>query len=200
MPGDAKYTLEKVSTEITDEANAELDAGRREALERLRSVIQETGAEVTKVVETSKRQADAVKRQILGAAELEARNRVLRAVEEASNQVFRDALDDVSKSSGHTEAALEALIREGAAVLGNDAVVECTAKDKKVVAAIIKRLGTNEGFGLSAGEGSISAAGGVVLHSKDTAVRFDNTFEARLERLRPELRKAVADILTNESQ
>jgi len=37
--------------------------------------------------------------------------------------------------------------------------------------------------------------GGVVLTTSDGSIRFDNTFEARLERTKPTLRKDVAAIL-----
>ena len=45
-------------------------------------------------------------------------------------------------------------------------------------------------------EKTLSSIGGIVLATPDRAIRFDNTFEARLERLRPQLRKEVAGLLS----
>jgi V/A-type H+-transporting ATPase subunit E len=46
-------------------------------------------------------------------------------------------------------------------------------------------------------EDSIETIGGIVLSNADGTVKFDNTFESRLERMRPALRKEVAGILTS---
>jgi V/A-type H+-transporting ATPase subunit E len=46
-------------------------------------------------------------------------------------------------------------------------------------------------------EKSIDTIGGVVITSLDGSVRFDNTFEARLERMRPSLRMEVSETLTS---
>ena len=196
----ASDTLEKVSGEFVTEVLADLEAGRSETLARIEAVRKETAEAVGKILETSEKQAESVKRQIIGAAELDARNAQLRSLEKAVNEAFDIAARQISDVAGASqEKALTSLIQEGLDVIGPRATVSCASKDSKAVSAVIKKLGSKAKLSLD--EGDIDTIGGVVLTTPDGTVRFDNTFEARLERMRPTLRKAVAAILTGvESQ
>ena len=191
----ASDTLEKVSGEFETEVLADLEAGRSEALARIEAVRKETTEAVGKILETGEKQAESVKRQIIGAAELDARNAQLRSLEKAVNEAFDLASKQISAVSGASqEKALASLIQEGLDVIGPRATVSCAAKDRKAVSVAIKKLGTKAKLSLDDEE--IDSMGGVILTIPDGTIRFDNTFEARLERMRPTLRKAVAAILT----
>jgi V/A-type H+-transporting ATPase subunit E len=191
----ASDTLEKVSGEFETEVLAELEAGRSETLARIEAVRKDTTEAVGKIIETSEKQAESVKRQIIGAAELDARNAQLRSLEKAVNEAFDLAAKQISTVSGASqEKALESLIQEGLDVIGPRAKVSCASKDRKAVSSAIRKLGSRAK--LSLGDSEVDTMGGVILTTSDGTVRFDNTFEARLERMRPTLRKAVATILT----
>jgi V/A-type H+/Na+-transporting ATPase subunit E len=191
----ASDTLEKVSGEFETEVLADLEAGRSETLARIEAVRKETTEAVGKILETSEKQAESAKRQIIGAAELDARNAQLRSLEKAVNEVFDLAAKQISTVSGASEEkAVASLIQEGLDVIGSRAKVLCASKDRKVVSSAIRKLGTKAKLSLDDRE--IDTMGGVILATPDETVRFDNTFEARLERMRPTLRKEVASILT----
>ena len=191
----ASDTLEKVAGEFESEVLADLQAGRSETLAKIEALRIETREAVTKILETSDKQAESSKRQIIGAAELETRNAQLRSLERAVNEAFELAAKQISSVSGASqEKALATLIQEGLDVIGLRAKVQCAAKDRKAVTSAIRKLGTKAKVTLD--EKGIDTMGGVVLSTPDGTVRFDNTFEARLERMRPTLRKDVASILT----
>jgi len=191
----ASDTLEKVSGEFETEVLADLEAGRSETLARIEAARKETTEAVGKILETSEKQAESVKRQIIGAAELDARNAQLRSLEKAVNEAFDLAAKQISVVSGAPqEKALASLIQEGLDAIGSQATVSCSSKDRKAVSAAIKKLGSKAKLSLDDEE--IDTIGGVILTTPDRTVRFDNTFEARLERMRPTLRKAIAAILT----
>ena len=193
----ASDTLEKVSGEFETEALADLEAGRSETLARIEAVRKETSEAVGKILETGEKQAESVKRQIIGAAELDARNAQLRSLEKAVNEAFDLAAKQISAVSGASqEKALASLIEEGLEVIGPRARVSCASKDRKAVSAAMKKLGNTAKLSLD--EEDVDTLGGVILTTTDGTVRFDNTFEARLERMRPTLRKAVAAILTGD--
>ena len=193
----ASDTLEKVSGEFETEALADLEAGRSETLARIEAVRKETSEAVGKILETGEKQAESVKRQIIGAAELDARNAQLRSLEKAVNEAFDLAAKQISAVSGASqEKALASLIEEGLEVIGSRARVSCASKDRKAVSAAMKKLGNTAKLSLD--EEDVDTMGGVILTTTDGTVRFDNTFEARLERMRPTLRKAVAAILTGD--
>ena len=189
-------TLAKVSEEFEAQVLAEIESGRGSDLAKIAWVRKETEESVAKILETGAKQAESVKRQIIGAAELETRNAQLRALETAVNEAFDKAAEEISSSSGASyEKAIARLIQEGLDVIGPKSEVWCSAKDRKTVAATVKRLAGNAK--VSMGDKPVETIGGVVLTTPDGTVRFDNTFEARLERMRPTLRQEVASVLTS---
>ncbi len=194
----ASDTLDKVSGEFEKEVVSDLEAGRAEVLAKLDSVRKATAEAVAKILETGEKQAESVKRQILGAAELEARNIQLKALEKAVNEAFDAASRDISEEKGASyEKAMARLIQEGLDVIGQNARVQCSAKDRKAVASAVRRLSGKER--VSVDDEPVDTTGGVVLTTPDGSIRFDNTFETRLERMRPTLRKEVAAVLTGRS-
>ena len=194
----AADTLEKVSTEFESEVLADLEAGRAEALAKVESSRKDAAEAVAKTLETGEKQAESVKKQIIGTAELEARNAQLRALEVAVNEVFELATKQISGGSGaRQEKAVTRLIEEGLEVIGPRAKITCASRDRRLVSSAVKKLG--RGAKVALDEDPIETIGGVVLAAPDGSVRFDNTFEARLERMRPSLRKEIAAILTGGS-
>ena len=191
----ASDTLEKVSGEFEAEVLADLESGRKETDAAVESVRKDTEEAVAKILETSTKQAESVKRQIIGTAELEARNAQLKSLEKAVNAAIDSATKEIAGLSGsrHDEA-MRRLIEEGLGVIGTRAKVSCAPKDRRAVASAIKKLGPKAKVTL--GDETIETMGGVVLATPDGSVRFDNTFEARLERMKPTLRKEVAAVLT----
>jgi len=191
----ASDTLEKVSGEFEAEVIADLESGRNEANAVVESIRKETEDAVAKILETSIKQAESVKRQIVGAAELEARNAQLKSLEKAVNAAFELATKQIADLTGaRHEGAIRNLIQEGLDVIGERAKVSCASKDRRAVASAIKKLGPKAKVSLD--EKTIETIGGVVLTTPDGSIRFDNTFEARLERTKPNLRKEVAAVLT----
>ncbi len=195
----AADTLEKVSGEFEAEILANLEAGRAEALAKVESARKETAEAATKILQTGEKQAESVRRQIIGSAELETRNSQLMSLERAVNEAFDLAAKQISGASGAPyEKAIAGLIEEGLEVIGPRARVQCASKDRKAASAAIRKLGSRAKVTLD--DEPIETIGGVVLTTPDGSVRFDNTFEARLERMKPTLRKEVAAILTGSAQ
>jgi V/A-type H+-transporting ATPase subunit E len=92
-------------------------------------------------------------------------------------------------------ARLEAFIVEGLAVLpdGPVRVVLPSAFTTLLDAAAVRRLGGAR-WSLEIVPDEAHAPG-VVVETADGRLRFDNTFDARLERTRDELRQALAEVL-----
>jgi V/A-type H+-transporting ATPase subunit E len=193
MSNAAADTLDKVSREFETEVLTDLDAAKKETMAKLESMRKATLEEVSKVLEIGTRQAESQRRQIIGAAELDVRNSQLRALEKAVNESFDLATKGISESDSYADA-IGRLIEEGVEVIGASARVQCSTKDRRIVSSAIKGLGGSAKVSLE--EEPIETIGGVVLSTPDGSVRFDNTIEARLERMRPSLRKEVAAVLT----
>ena len=195
MSKSASDTLAKVAGEFEGEVLADLQEGRGQALAAVDSARKGAAEEVAKILLGGAKQAESLKRQLVGAAELDARNAQLRAVEAAVSEAFASAIQGLPKvAEAKYEKALTQLISEGVEVIGTKAVVSCNARDRKLVAGAVKKL--SEGHvKLTLAAEPVESIGGVVLSTEDGTVRFDNTFEARLERMRPALRKDVAALL-----
>lgn len=188
-------TLQKVADEFEGEVLMELQEGREQSLALVEASKKATAEAVSKILETSAKQAEALKRQIIGAAELEARNSQLKVLEEAVEEVFSSAVSRIPKlEDKRYEASLRHLLAEAIDVIGPNALVSTNSKDAKGVFSIAKGIKGERGR-LTPGDKRLDTIGGVVLTTPDKTIRFDNTFEARLERLRPTLRKDVAAIL-----
>jgi V/A-type H+-transporting ATPase subunit E len=190
-----KTTLQKVSEAVQSELLSDLKDGLNQSHARVEEVSREASAEVSKILETSARQAESLKRQLIGSAELESRNLQLRALEGDVTGVFAEAVRRLSGlSPSKYEEALTRLLEEGVKVMGSKASVSCNAKDKKTVSSVLRKLNKGE-TKLTLAHDDVETIGGVVLSSNDGTVSFDNTFEARLERMRQDLRKDVAGLL-----
>ena len=189
-------TLQKVSGEFEGEMLADLQEGKGQALALIDAAKREAKGEVSKILEAGTKQAEALKRQIVGAAELQARNAKLKVLEKAVNEAISSALSGIPNlERKRYERALGLLVSQGVAAIGPRAKVFCSAKDRATLASVLKELNAQY-HGLVGGEESLDTSGGVALTTPDGSVRFDNTVEARLERLRPTLRKEVADLLS----
>jgi len=188
-------TLQKVAGEFEVEVMTELQEGREQSLALVLASKRETAEAASKVLETSTKQAEALQRQIIGAAELEARNSQLKVLELAVEDVFSSAVSQIPKlENKRYQASLRKLLAEAIDVIGPNALVSANSKDSKEVFSIAKGIKGERGR-LTPGDKRLDTIGGVVLSTPDKTIRFDNTFEARLERLRPTLRKEVAALL-----
>lgn len=188
-------TLQKVASEFEGEVLTELQEGREQSLRLIQASKKETAEAVSKILETGSKQAEALQRQIVGAAELEARNSQLKVLEEAVEEVFSSAVSQIPKLDDRRyAAALKQLLMEAIDVIGPNALVSTNSKDAKEVSSIAEGI-KGERARLTPGDKRLETIGGVVLMTPDKTIRFDNTFEARLERLRPTLRKEAATVL-----
>ena len=199
MSSAASTTLDKIAGEFEDEALADLQDGRAQAIALMEAAKKEAHEEVEKILQNGVKQAESLKRQIIGAAELDVRNAQLKSMEGAINEAISNAVSGISKvTPGRYEECILRLVEEGMAVIGQKAVVECSPADRKVVNVAIQKLSTGA-VKLMLSPESLSSKGGVVLTNSNGSIRFDNTFEARLERIRPTLRKNVSAVLSHKS-
>ena len=196
MSNATSNTLDKVSGDFESELLAELQNGKETAVSTLESSKKEAKAAVTKILEGSVKQAESLHRQIIGTAELETRNAQLKTLEKAVVEVIDSAVKELQAESGSLyEKALVNLIKEGIDAIGPKAKVSCNLKDRKAVASAISKLGGQSKLVLE--EKSLDTIGGVIMTNSDGSVGFDNTFEARLERMRPSLRMEISTILAS---
>jgi V/A-type H+-transporting ATPase subunit E len=146
--------------------------------------------EFDKIISDGKKEADKIEKQIIGSADLEARNKQLITLEEGVNKVFSKALDEITNTarSGDYSNLIKSLLDESTKILGTtEVIVSTNTKDKDLVQSTLSQFPGSE---LSSE--SIDCIGGVIIKSKNGTTSFDNTLDARINRLKPLIRKEIA--------
>ena len=178
--------LNNTEKDILDSLKSALD----ESQQSLDDSIPKLESEYDKIISDGKKEAGKIEKQIVGSSDLEARNKQLRFLEEAVDKVFSTALDHIAKTdrSGDYSNLIKTLLNEATQILGTTEIVVLTStNDREVVQSELSNLPGSE---LS--NDTIDCLGGIVAKSKDGAMTFDNTIDARIERLKPLIRKEIA--------
>jgi len=161
-----------------------------ESKETLDNSLSTLEGEFDKIISDGKKEADKIEKQIIGSADLEARNKQLITLEEGVNKVFSKALDEITNTarSGDYSNLIKSLLDESTKILGTtEVIVSTNTKDKDLVQSTLSQFPGSE---LSSE--LIDCLGGVIIKSKDGTMSFDNTLDARIERLKPLIRKEIA--------
>ena len=193
------HTVKKVSNEALAEMVQSISESKAAALDVVSRKMNEAEAEVQRISEQQRRQGDALRRQIIGSAEMTSRNRTLEIVEENLNEAFSQALAKLGDATGQIEynRVLKSLVREGIDVVGGSSfVVTANSRDQQLLQLIVGQISHDQNISLVRSDSRINTVGGVVVSSADGFVTFDNTYEARLDRIKPELRKQIAQFFS----
>ena len=170
--------LSKLESAMTD-ANATLD-GSMTSLER----------EYEKIISDGNKEADKIEKQIVGSADLKARNEQLLLVEESVDKVFGKAIEKIKNTERNQNYSefISTLLAESTKILGTSEITIYTNdRDQSTVQSLLSRY-----TGSTLASETIDCMGGVKVISKDGSMTFDNTIDARLERLKPLIRKEIA--------
>ena len=194
-----EYTLKKVSEEALNEALASLAEGKVDSEKIITQRLEQVSIEVQRISEQQQRQADALRRQIIGTAEMSARNKSLEIVEDNLNSAFAQASKRLESSAtgASYEKVLKGLVSEAVEqVEGSEFTIQGNMKDQMALKKIADQLSKDKKIKIAVDSEAIKTIGGVKVRSSDGYVMFDNTFEARLERLKPTLRKQIAQLFS----
>ncbi len=195
-------TINKVLSQKETELISQIDSAYQESLRNLEASRSKLDAEHAKIIESAKKQAENLKRQIVGSSRLSARNKELLMIETDVNEAFERAKSWLASSSKDESyrSLLARLIEEGIPSVGSEEViVECNKNDaeqvKKIVADLSKK---NPKLKVKISDQPINAIGGIRVKSADETMSFDNTLDSRIERLKPLIRKNIARMLRGE--
>ena len=183
-------TIDKIlnNTEKSILSNIKLALG--ESQQKLEDSISKLESEYDKIISDGKKEADKIEKQIIGSSDIEARNKQLMILEEAVDKVFTKALDQIANAdrNGDYSNLIKTLLDESTQILGTSEITVFTnSKDKDIVQSILPQFS-----GAELSSDTIDCLGGIIVKSKDGAMTFDNTINARIERMKPLIRKAIA--------
>ncbi|MGY5146923.1 MAG: V-type ATP synthase subunit E [Candidatus Nitrosopumilus sp. bin_7KS] len=185
-----EQTIDKILNQTQKDIESSIDSALNDTNQTLDDAIPKLDKEYDKIIADGKKEADKIEKQIIGGADIEARNKQLMALEASVDKVFTKALDQITNNdrSGDYANLIKSLLDESTRILGtSEVIVSTNSKDRDVVQSALSRFPGSE---LSSD--TIECIGGVIIKSKDGAMTFDNTLDARIERLKPLIRKDIA--------
>ena len=182
-------TIDKILKNTEDNILSSIKSALDDSQQNLSDSIPKLEGEYDKIISDGKKEADKIEKQIIGSSDLEARNKQLMVLEEAVDNVFSKALDQIAnKRDGDYPKLIKTLLDEATQILGtSDLIVFTNNKDKDVVQTTLSQF-----TGSELSSDTIECLGGIIVKSKDGAMTFDNTIDARIERLKPLIRKEIA--------
>ena len=178
--------LKKNKTEILQSLKNSLS----ESQEKLSAPLMDFEQEYDKIVSEGQKEAEKIEKQIVGSSDLEARNKALLLVEESITKVFENSIEQIQNSPRNTNfsSLITSLIDEAITALGTSEIIIYTnSKDKETVQSAVSNI-----TGAELSSEQIDCLGGIKATSKDGSMAYDNTIDARFERLKPLIRKNIA--------
>ena len=197
-------TLERMIDKVLVQKEAELisqiDSAYQESLDNLESSLGKLEAERTRIIEAARKQAENLKRQIIGSARLAARNQELLTIENAANKAFEEAKKKLqtSSSTDSYKGLLKHMVEESISVVGgsNAVIIECNKNDVELVRKVVSELQDSGKIQQArVSDQHIDVLGGIRIRSSDGTMTYDNTLDSRIERLKPLIRKNIAQML-----
>jgi V/A-type H+-transporting ATPase subunit E len=186
--------LERTVEKIIQSTEQQIQTSLKEAFESSESTLSSSSAlleqEYDKILLEGKKEAEKLEKQIIGNADLDSRNKQLLLVEESIEKVFQKAIKkikDTDRNKDYTKL-ISSMLNEAISTIGtSDVIIQTSSKDKPVVESLLSKFP-----GATLSSELIECLGGIRVQSKDGTMTFDNTIDARLERLKPLIRKDIA--------
>lgn len=185
-----EQAIDKILTKTEKEILLDLKNSSSDSKQTLDNSLTKLELEYDKIISDGNKEADKIEKQIIGSSDLEARNKQLTTVEESIDKVFTKALDEIANAdrSGDYSKLIKSLFDESTKILGTTEIIVFTnSKDKDIVQSLLSKYP-----GAELSSETIDCLGGVKIKSKDGTMAFDNTIDAKVERLKPLIRKEIS--------
>ena len=185
-----EHTIDKILSQTESRILSSLNSALTESQQKLDDSVGTFEQEHDQIISNGRKEADKIEKQIIGSSDLEVRNKQLTSVEESIDKVFTKALEEIANTerSGNYSTLIKSLLDESTKNLGTTEIIVYTnSKDKDIVQSALSQYS-----GAELSSETIDCLGGVKVKSKDGAMTFDNTLDAKIERLKPLIRKDIA--------
>jgi len=185
-----EQAIDKILDKTEKEFLLDLKNSSSDSKQTLDNSLSKLEQEYDKIISDGNKEADKIEKQIIGSSELEARNKQLTTVEESIDKVFTKALDEIANADRSSDYSklIKSLFDESTKILGTtEIIVSTNSKDKEIVQSMLSQYS-----GAELSSETIDCLGGVKIKSKDGTMAFDNTVDAKVERLKPLIRKDIA--------
>jgi V/A-type H+-transporting ATPase subunit E len=193
-------TIDKVLSQKESALISEINSALQNSLKNLESSKTNLQVEYDNIIESSKKQAENLKRQIIGSSTLNARNKELVIIESAIDEIFNKAREKLAQSNNEKnyEKLLTRMIKDSIAKLGSEIIIQCNKTDLKLVKKISSEESANKKVKITVSDEVIDVIGGIKATSVDGTMTLDNTLDSSIESLKPLIRKDIVQLLRGE--
>jgi V/A-type H+/Na+-transporting ATPase subunit E len=194
-------TIDKVISQKESELVLKIGSAYQESIRNLDSSRSKLHSEYLAIHENSRKQAENLKRQIIGSSKLSARNNQLISIEDAIRNVFemvRKRLASLNKDPNYEQLIKQAVLDSLKEIGKNDIIIECNKKDLNLVRKVVENINGDTGTKMVVSDKQIDILGGIRATSSDGTLTYDDTIDSRIERLKPLIRKNIVQILKGE--
>jgi V/A-type H+/Na+-transporting ATPase subunit E len=185
-----EMTINKILNQSEDEVYQSLKTTLDESQKTLSKSEAKFEQEYDRIIDEAKKEADKIEKQIVGSSDLESRNKLLKHVSESIQDVFEKAIEQIksTKRDANYTKLMETLLSEATNTLGTTEVKVFTNKnDKEIINSLLSKFP-----GAKLSSETIDCLGGIEVSSKDGSMSFNNTIDARIDRMKPLIRKEIA--------
>jgi V/A-type H+/Na+-transporting ATPase subunit E len=196
-----EQTINKVLSQKEADLIGQLDSAYQESISNLESSRTRLESEYARIVEGAKKQAENLRRQIIGSSRLAARNKQLILIETAVNDAFERAKAKLASSNKEEiyKDLVTKMLEDSISVIGSDQViVQCNSNDFDLVKKTISNISTNNKARVTLSDKPINVIGGIRVRSSDGSTTYDNTLDSRIERFKPLIRKNIVQMMRGE--
>ena len=192
MPSNS--AIESTIDQVLDRNSSEFSKSLKDSLEDAQKTLSDSlpmlEEEYEKIISDGKKEADKIAKQIVGSSDLATRNNALLLVQESADKVIEKAkekIQNMDRNSEYSNLITKLLTEATEALNTSEVIVYTNSKDKEVVQSAMSNIS-----GAEMSDELIDCMGGVKVTSKDGSMSFDNTIDARIELLKPLIRKDIA--------
>lgn len=204
--GSIKEGLLSIADEILEDVKKESEKIIRDAEAKAAEILRDAKKEAENshisLLAEAKEKSKLEQKKMKSITQIEIRNITLQVKENCVNEIFDKVLVRLSHfvESDSYLSYLLTFIEEAVKTIDSDKlVVFVNFKDQQMLKnGLINELSEKMGKKLTLADETLKCLGGCVVKTPDRKLSHDNTFEKRLQTLRPNLRNKIAKILFQE--
>jgi V/A-type H+/Na+-transporting ATPase subunit E len=197
-PTPLERTIDQVITKKESELLTQLNETYLESINNIDLSKSQIEGEYENIISNAAKKAENLKRQVSGSTKLSVRNKELVLLEQAVNAVYgkaKEKLLSYSEDPNYRNLLIK-FLDESIPNLGTyDIIIECLKKDIEFFNKQIESFSIKYNKKIKVQGNLKNSLGGFKIKSSDGTITLDNTIDSRMERLKPLIRKNVAQVL-----
>lgn len=194
---------DEVLADIQKDVETQMAKSKEEAKKILKTAREESDKNYQSIINQAKMNAEAEKRRIISLTEVETRSQLLETKQLLVNQAFDEALNKLNefvKTDDYHQYLFDLIEKATKRIRSKKLIVHVNANDKSWLTQNLDALCRRLRLELQLSNQIENCIGGCKIETIDGRVIYDETFDNRLEELKPELRVEVAKILFGEEK